>query len=186
VEDLLAVIGADRVLELAFSSLGGELEVELWSATLKQVEFDDDDEVRRETVLATASLARVDLYCQWLEALDAESADLEAVGGAFIDRERLSLVDEESLFAESLVIIDYVEVPEEHRGARLSHALVRGVGRVFRSDIVALTPARISRGGSDDLMEDIVKFEGLCRHWARTGFVRVPDTDVMLLPMERR
>lgn len=44
----------------------------------------------------------------------------------------------------------------------------------------------MTRGGSDDLMEDIVKFDGLCRHWARAGFVRIPDTDVMLLPMERR
>ncbi|MBO1739319.1 hypothetical protein [Leifsonia sp. TF02-11] len=145
------------------SSGEGQLEVELWSATLKALEFDEDDGARSETVLATASLARVRLDCAWLDALDAESAELEAVGGAFFDRERLSVVDEESLFADSLVIIDYVEVPEEHRGARASHALVRGVGRIFRSDIVALTPARMTRGGSEDLMADI-----------------------MLLPIERR
>ena len=183
-EDLREIIGAGRVLEWCFSSGEGQLEVELWSATLKALEFDEDDGARSETVLATASLARVSL--DWLDALDTESAELQAVGGAFFDRERLSVVDEESLFADSLVIIDYVEVPEEHRGARASQALVRGVGRIFRSDIVALTPARMTRGGSEDLMADIITFEGLLRHWARAGFVRLPETDVMLLPIERR
>jgi hypothetical protein len=48
------------------------------------------------------------------------------------------------------------------------------------------TPTRMTRGGSDDLVEDIVKFEGLRRHWERAGFVRVPDTDVMMLPLGAR
>lgn len=31
-----------------------------------------------------------------------------------------------------------------------------------------------------------MKFEGLRRHWERAGFVRVPDTDVMMLPLGSR
>jgi hypothetical protein len=186
VEHLQKIIGADRILELSFSSGQGQLATELWGATLKRLEFDEDDDLAGETVLATASLARVDLNGSWLDSLDAESRDLEAVGGAFLDRIRLSQVDEDSQFADSFVIIDFVEVPEEHRGFRASHALVRGVGAIFRSDIVALTPARMTWGGSDQLVEDIEKFDGLCRHWGRAGFVRVPNTDVMLLPMRVR
>jgi hypothetical protein len=137
-------------------------------------------------VLATARLARVNLNRARLDSLDAESGDLEAVGGVFIDRDRVAEVDEDSLFADSLVIIDYVEVPEEHRGFHVSLGLVWGIGHIFRSDIVALTPARMTRGGSDDLVEDIVKFDGLHRHWERAGFVRVPDTDAMMLPLGSR
>lgn len=68
----------------------------------------------------------------------------------------------------------------------MNHSLVLGVGRIFRNDIVALTPARMASGEQNDLVEDIVQFEGLCRHWERAGFVRLPDTDVMLLPIGRR
>ncbi|MFF1572313.1 hypothetical protein ACFVWR_06155 [Leifsonia sp. NPDC058292] len=50
---------------------------------------------------------------------------------------------------------------QEHRGSRISHHFVRGIGRVFREDILALTPARMTTGESDELVEDIVKFEGL-------------------------
>jgi hypothetical protein len=84
------------------------------------------------------------------------------------------------------VIVDFIEVLEEHRGSRISHDFVRGIGRVFREDIIALTPARVSVGDADELVEDIVKFEGLRRHWESAGFVRVPDTDVMMLPLGSR
>lgn len=82
-----------------------------------------------------------------------------------------------------MVNIDFVEVLEENRGSRVSHDFVRGIGRVFCSDIVALTPARMSRGDSDELVEDIVKFVGFRCYWERVGFVRLPDTDVMTLPL---
>lgn len=87
------------------------------------------------------------------------------------------------------MVIDYVEVPEERRGFHVSQCLVWGIARIFRGDIVALTPARMTQGGSDELdelVEDIVKFEGLGRHWERAGFVRLPETDVMLLPIGNR
>ncbi|WP_223692181.1 hypothetical protein [Leifsonia poae] len=184
-EDLSEIIGDDKVLELTFSSRYGQLETELWHATFKRWDLGDDED-GSETVLATARLARVNLHGEWLDSLDAESGSLEAAGGAFLDRDRVAEVDEDSLFAESLVIIDFVEVLEEHRGSRVSHDFVRGIGRIFRSDIVALIPASISHDDSDELVVDIVKFEGLRRHWERAGFVRVPDTDVMMLPFGKR
>jgi len=185
-DDLGETIGHDKVLELAFSSRYGQLETELWQATFKRLDLGEDDDEDEETVLATAHLARVDLDGNWLDSLDAESGSLEAVGGAFMDRDRLAEADEDALFADGLVIIDFVEVLEEHRGSRISHDFVRGIGRVFRRDILALTPARMSQGDSDELVEDILKLEGLRRHWARVGFVRLPDTDVMMLPLGSR
>jgi hypothetical protein len=188
VDDLGEIIGHDKILELSFSSRDGQLETELWTATFKRWDLgdEDDDVTDDETVLATASLARVNLEGAWLDSLDAESGSLEAVGGAFLDRELIVDLDGDSIFSNSLVIVDFIEVVEEHRGSRISYDFVRGIGRVFREDIVALTPARVSVGDADELVEDIVKFEGLRRHWERAGFVRVPDTDVMMLPLGSR
>ena len=147
-EDLQEIIGVNRALELSFSSREGQIETQLWTATLKQLEWgpDDEDGLSIEYVLATAELARVDLSGPWLDSLDAESASLEAVGGAFLDRGRLSQVDEDSQFADSLLIIDYVEVPEGQRGFHVSHCLVWGIAHIFRNDIIALTPARMTSG----------------------------------------
>ncbi|MCI0155736.1 hypothetical protein KNO15_03370 [Leifsonia shinshuensis] len=186
--DLGGVIGDDPVLELSFSSRYGQGATELWEATLKRLDYEDDDydDEGTETVLATAQLARVDLSGHWLDSLDAESGSLEAVGGAFFNRGRIAAIDEESTFATSLVIVDYIEVVEEYRGFRISHDFIRGIARIFRDDLIALTPARMAGGDSDELVEDVLQFEGLLRHWERIGFVQVPETDVMLLPRGKR
>lgn len=42
-QDLGEVIGDNRVLERRFSSRYGQLSTELWDATLKRLDFDDDD-----------------------------------------------------------------------------------------------------------------------------------------------
>ena len=110
------------MLELGFSSKHGRLESELWSAILKQLEFDDDDAPTGETVLATASMVRLYLSGSWIDSLDGESGDLEAIDSALLDRERLSLVEEESLFADSLLVIDW------SRSARHIVGLARAAG----------------------------------------------------------
>lgn len=187
--DLEQVIGKGRALELTFSSQHGQVEAEYWDATLKRLDWDDDDfsaDEPTETVLATAQLARVSLDGAWYDSLDAESADLEVVGRAFIDRDRVTDVDEDSLFADSLVVINFAEVIEEHRGSRVSHNLARGIGRIFRSDIIALIPTGLSLDASGKLVEDPATFEGLRRHWEGAGFVRIPGTDVMVLPFDAR
>lgn len=61
-EDLREVIGVNRVLELKFSSREGQIETELWEATLKELDWSGDDyEPETEIVVATATRARVKL-----------------------------------------------------------------------------------------------------------------------------
>lgn len=181
-EDLEEVIGEGRVLELSFDSRHGQGATELWDATLKRLDYrddDDGDDEGTETVLATARLARVDFSADWLSSLDAESGSLEAVGGAFYDLDRIVDLDENAISANSLVIVDWIEVVEEHRGSLVSHDLVRGIGRVFHEDLVALSPTELAEEG-------VVRFEALRRYWERAGFVRVPETEVLMLPLGSR
>jgi hypothetical protein len=138
----------------------------------------DDSEL-----LASARLVRVNMLDgSWLDSLDAESADQQAVGAAFVEWDRVADVDEASAFSDSLVVIDFISVPMKHRGSRLSEALARGIGHVFRNEIVALIPDELS---SDDgkLFVDSSKEEGLQRHWQLSDFVQIPGTDVMFLPI---
>lgn len=86
-----------------------------------------------------------------------------------------------TLFADSLVIIDFVEVPDEHQGFRFSHAFVRGIARTFRRDIIALIPALMSGEDADEFVMDLLALEGLRRHWERAGIVQIPGSDVMVL-----
>lgn len=187
-ESIAEIIGEERVLELNFDSRYGQLAAEHWNASLRQLEFDEHDElIEPGTLLASARLVRVNLDDgDWLDSLDAESGDLEAVGSAFTDRFRVAGVDEAVLFAESLVVVDFVSVAKEHRGSELSHALVRGIAHIFRSDIIALTPASISAEEAGKLFLDLPKQQGLRRHWGLGGFVPVPGTDVMMLPFGDR
>jgi hypothetical protein len=182
------IIGERRALELRFDSRHRQLDAESWFATLSLQEFDENDnEVDEGSVLASAILVRVNLQHEdWFDSLDAESGDLAQVGEALSDRSLIADVDEDSLFADSLIIVDFVSVMEEHRGARLSHALVRGIAHIFRSDIVALVPASMSTDHAGKLFVDGPKRRGLRRHWKRGGFVGVPGTEVMILPLGER
>lgn len=188
-ESIDDVIGANRALELTFDSRYRQLSAEDWSAYLHLRTFDENDEELDEEVAASAHLVRVNLDGpDWFDSLDAESGDLEAIGEAFVDRERIAELDENSLFASTLTIIDHIEVDPKHRGSQLSHSLVRGISHVFRDDIIALVPASMS--ASPDSKSgygfDAEKQAGLRRHWAAAGFAQIPNTDVMLLPQRAR
>ncbi|MGX9346877.1 hypothetical protein [Microbacterium sp. KNMS] len=182
------IIGVNRSLRISFDSASRELDAESWFAELRAVEYDDvtDDSYEGRT-LASARIVRVNLQSEnWLDSLDAESGDLVAVGEALRDPGALAEVDENALFADSLLVLDFVGVPSDLRGSRLSHALVRGVAHIFRSDVVALLVSSLSTGPDGKLSYDAEKRNGLLRHWQRIGFVSVPDTDVMVFPLGDR
>jgi hypothetical protein len=187
-ESIDRIIGEDRSLRLSFDSCWRQLDAENWYAELVEIEYDEStDEPRDGGTLATARIVRVNFQREdWFDSLDAESGDLAAVGEALRDLVVLAEVDEDAVFADSLLVVDFVGVPEALRGSQLSIALVRGVAHIFRSDIVALIVASLSSGPDGELRQDLTKRDGLHRHWARGGFVPVPDTDVMVLPIDAR
>lgn len=136
-ESIDDIIGSDRALELTFDSRNRQLSAEDWSAYLHLRKFDEDYDELDGEVAASARLVRVNLDAPgWLDSLDAESADLEAVGAAFVDRIRIAEVDEDRVVGSSLTIIDDIAVELHHRGSQLSHALVRGIAHMFRDDII--------------------------------------------------
>lgn len=186
-ESIESIIGEGRALELRFSSQYRRLDAESWSAELRLQEFDDTFNEIEGVLLASARLVRVNLQnANWFDSLDAESGDLAEVGASLGDHALIAEADEDSLFADSLLVIDFVSVAEEHRGARVSHAFVRGIAHIFRSDIVALIPADMSTDDGGKFIVDKAKRRGLRRHWKRGGFVRVPGTQVMILPLGDR
>src|SRR5206468_3616764 len=78
--------GNDRYLELSFDSSIGVVNAEHWFATLRQQEWDENDNLVEGggTVLATARIVRVNLLDgDWMDSLDAETGDLQSVGAAF-------------------------------------------------------------------------------------------------------
>lgn len=188
VESIEDIIGTDRSLRLSFESSSRELDAESWFAELRAVYRDEvTDEPREGRILASASIVRVNLRSEnWFDSLDAESGDLAAVGEALRDPGVLSDVDEDSLFADSLLVLDFVGVPQDVRGSRLSHVLVHGVAHIFRSDVVALIVSSLSTGPDGELRHDKQKRDGLQGHWKRGGFVPIPDSDVMVLPLGDR
>lgn len=129
-ESIEQVIGEDRMLELKFDSRNSQLSAQDWTASLRSLEFDDDGDLMDDSeLLASARLVRVSMLDgNWLDSLDAESGDLQAVGAAFVEWDRVADVDEASAFSDSLVVIDFISVPVKHRGSRLSEALARGIG----------------------------------------------------------
>jgi len=185
-EDLEQVIGEGHALGMSFDSSYRQISAEDWSANLIRKNFDEFGEEQAGSVISSARLVRVGLdNPQWFESLDAESADLAAVGSAFLDRDRVAEVDEDSLFADSLTIIDFIGVDPEHRGSRFSHALAHGIAHIFRGDVIALLPANLSTTDGR-LKFGAAKEAGLRRHWGRAGFVSIPETDVMMLPFAAR
>jgi len=182
-EDFGLVIGEDRALELHFDSLHLQGIAEAWWADLFDLKWREtgDDGPDRE-LIASARIVRVNLDDpEWFDSLDAESGDLELVGSAFLDRDAVTELYEDSLFANSLLVLDHVEVRPAHRGHRASHSLVRGLTAIFRHDIVALTPDTLALDDTGHIAPDPVKAAGLTRHWERMGFVNIPGTAVWLL-----
>ena len=187
-EDLEAVIGEGRALELSFDSETHELGAENWTASLYNLE-DPEDENGRPTreLIASAVIVRVHRWDDdWLDSLDAASGDLATVGAAFEDMDLIESIDPEAAFVPGLVILDFVSVPEQHRGSKSSHALARGVAYIFRSDLVALIPAELSQDTTGQIIRDAPKEAALRSHWRRGGFLEIPGTSVLMLPLGGR
>lgn len=175
-----SLLPEDTSFRLEYRSEHGE-GAELWFATLIALEWDEAAESARDgATLAEAHIVRASL-CEdgWFDDFDAESEAVAQAAAPFADGEleaQIDALDEEGMLATGLLVLDYVEVPEESRGARLSHALVRAVAAVFRDDRIALIPACRTDG-----VYDAAKEIGLVRHWGRAGFVQIPGSRAMLL-----
>lgn len=109
-------------------------EPEVWRAVIRSGEEADAG----ARVLTAATLHRVH-YADpsWAEQLREAVPDLSSIGSAFADRELISMIDESSLFTDSLCVISSVDI-DAAVGALVSHALVRGVARVFDGDTIAI------------------------------------------------
>lgn len=153
----------------------------------------DDDTVPLERVsapdeaVARALVFRVHFDDEdWFDRMDQHDDGLANIAEEFIDRDWVEDLDPDAVFVTGLVIVYYVEVQEDARGRKLSHQLVRAIGRAFRRDIVALRPAGGSFDEEGQFVPDATKQKGLTRHWAGMGFVPALHSDVMVLPIEAR
>ncbi len=162
--------------------------------TLRTVDSDDEPEVWRarihrggpDAVDDGASLAEAVVYRvhyanpRWAEQLRDAEADLGPIGSAFVDRELISMLDESSLFTDNLCIISAVDVDDSVDGPSLSHELVRSIARVFDGDTIALLAThRTGTGSTSGFWADRA-------HWAAIGFVDIPGTASMILPVASR
>ncbi|MFJ4037756.1 hypothetical protein ACIPVB_06690 [Microbacterium sp. NPDC090007] len=170
-------------LQLSLQLAGRCRGPEVWSARIVAIA---PDESGAAPVLAAATLHRVHYADpRWCAQLGDAGADLAEVGSAFTDRELISMIDESSLFTESLCVISSIDVVPAAVGTLVSHELVRAVARVFDGDTLALVIpgafAPADGGAVDDA--DIATRRA---HWAATGFVDIPGTTAMLLPVGAR
>ncbi|MFG6402466.1 hypothetical protein [Microbacterium sp. P04] len=185
-EDLEKVIGEGRALYLSFDSSSRQLGAQSWSAELVSLTYGEDGPEEGEQ-LASAVLVRAHRWdSDWWDSFDAESSDLAEVGEAFRDMDLIETLDEGATFADSIVVLDFVGVPREKRGSQLSHALARGIAYIFRNDIVALIPDANGVDEAGRVVSDRMKEAGLRSHWERGGFITVPGTSVMMLPLSVR
>ncbi|MDZ5143344.1 MULTISPECIES: hypothetical protein [Microbacterium] len=162
--------------------------------TLRTVDDDVEPEVWRATIhsggvtrfggepgAAEATVYRVHYANpRWAEQLQDAEADLTSISSAFVDRELISLLDESSLFTDNLCVIASIHVEDARQGPSLSHELVRSIARVFDGDTIALLTAR--RTGNDGA----TGFWADRAHWAAIGFVDIPGTTSMILPVGAR
>lgn len=137
-------------------------------------------------VLAEAIVYRAHIDRNWFDRLDSVDQDLASVAEDLLDRDLIEQLDEESAYANAIVIVYSVEVREDARGRKLSHELVRSLSRVFGNDIIALKPSAASYAADGEIVEDQVKQRALIRHWSEMGFVSIPGSDSMLLPLSAR
>lgn len=157
---------------------------EVWSARMVPAV---DGEGLRSAALAEATLHRVHYANpRWPDQLRDARPDLAELGSAFADRELVSMIDESSLFTESLCVVSSIDVAATAVGTSVSHDLVRAVAGVFDGDTIALviSGAFVSAGGGP--LADIADIGARRAHWASTGFVDIPGTNSMLLPMSVR
>lgn len=157
---------------------------EEWQVSL--INWPDESEPDETDVLASATVYRAHVDQNWFDRLDSVDQDLASVAEDLLDRDMLEEIDEESVYANAIAIVYFVEVREDARGRKLSHELVRSFSRVFGNDIIALQPSRVSHDADGDLLEDQVKHQALIKHWRAMGFVAIPGTDSMMLPLSAR
>lgn len=58
--------------------------------------------------------------------------------------------------------------------------------RVFGNDIIALMPSQPSWDADGEIVGDQIKHRALVKHWRAMGFVSIPGTDTLLLPLSAR
>ena len=155
---------------------------EVWKARMVP-----GDERAASTVLAEATLHRVHYADpRWSDHLRRARTDLAEVGSAFADRELISMIDESSLFTDSLCVISSIEVDDAAVGSLVTHSLVRGVARVFDGDTIALVIAGAFAVSGSAPALDAPGLAARRAHWAQIGFVDIPGTASMLLPVGAR
>lgn len=157
---------------------------EAWQVRL--VSWPEESEPNDDDVLAEAIVYRAFVDQNWFDRFDSVDQDLASVAEDLLDRDLIEQVDEESAFAQAISIVYSVTVREDARGRRLSHELVRYLTRVFGNDIIALMPSRASWDADGEIVEDQIKHRALLKHWRAMGFVSIPGTDTLLLPLSAR
>ncbi len=156
---------------------------EVWRALI----FSSTSGAGAEQVLAEATLHRVHYSNpRWLEQLQDVVPDLSSIGSAFADRELISMIDESSLFTDSLCVISSVDVDDAAVGSLVTHSLVRAVARVFDGDTIALLIAGAFTVSDPAPALDAPGLAARRAHWAQIGFVDIPGTTSMLLPVGAR
>lgn len=179
-----ADIGA-TALHLTVRIDARRVEPEVWHAVIRS--GDEADPGAR--VLTAATLHRVH-YADpsWAEQLLEAVPDLSSIGSAFADRELISMIDESSLFTDSLCVISSVDVDVDDAavGSLVSHTLVRGVARVFDGDTIAILLPGAFPSPAGGPVVDPADLTARRAHWASIGFVDIPGTAAMLLPVGSR
>ncbi|KQM40237.1 hypothetical protein [Microbacterium sp. Leaf203] len=164
--------------QLTLRTTDTDVEPEVWRATIHSALADASVHKPR---LAEAIVYRVHYANpRWTEQLGDAEADLTSIGSAFADRELISMLDESSLFTDNLCVIASVDVHDDVNGTALSHELVRSIARVFDGDSIALLGTR--RCGADESTDPWLGHA----HWAAIGFVDIPGTTSMILPVGSR
>ncbi|WP_144782192.1 hypothetical protein [Microbacterium sp. BH-3-3-3] len=164
--------------QLTLRTTDTDVEPEVWRATIHSALADPAVAKPR---LAEAIVYRVHYANpRWIEQLGDAEADLTSIGSAFADRELISMLDESSLFTDNLCVIAAVDVHDDVNASALSHELVRSIARVFDGDTIALLGTR--RCGADESTDPWLGRA----HWAAIGFVDIPGTTSMILPVGSR
>jgi len=164
--------------QLTLRTTGADDEPEVWRATIQSAHEDPTVDMPH---LAEAIVYRVHYANpRWIEQLGDAEEDLTSIGSAFADRELISMLDESSLFTDNLCVIASIDVDDGVNASALSHELVRSIARVFDGDTIALLGTR--RRGADDSTDPWLGRA----HWAAIGFVDIPGTTSMILPVGSR
>jgi hypothetical protein len=137
-----------------------------WTATLGAYETDPDASVDVGTafvVLFRDARWNTGFY----DRMDEEDADMEIIASAIVGRNGAAseeLFDSMGVEGGDVIVIDRVGIPEEYRGARLSHMLVDATAQALSPEgVVVLLPMPAGA-------QKPANIAGLQRHWERAGF----------------